>query len=225
MPVSKKYVYITDKEWFESCGFANPIEFPDHKLEELYPQFYKGDYDLRLLVSDAPTKAERDFFAYNDYRDRYGSFDIEVVKTAAQNSPSKNIFLNSFRQEHFEYLAPFIKDTAEMLYLFKCRQIKNLSVLSDFKKLRCVLILGNNSLEELWDMRENKDLTVISLEYTTKLSEIDALRESNVEYFTLDSMDNSGNKTEFLISDVSIFDEVPKLKHLKLVFRKVDVDY
>lgn len=223
--MGKKCVYIAETEWFESYRFTNPIEFPDHKMEEYYTQFYKVDYDLKLLVSDAPTKVERDFFAYNDYRDRYGSSDIEVLKTAAQSSPARNIFLNGFDQEHFEYIAPFIRDTAEILYLYKCRQIKDLSVLSDFKNLRCVLVFGNSSLEKLWDMRGNKNLTVISLEHTTKLRVVDTLRESGVEYFTLDSMDNSGNKKECLIEDMGVFEEAPVLKHLKLVFKKVDVDY
>lgn len=223
--MSKKYFYISDKEWFETSGLKNPIMFQDDKLEERYPQFHKVHYDLKLLVTDAPTESERSFFAYNDYREKYGSRDIDVFREAVQKSPSKNVFLNGFRQEHFEYIAPFIKDTAEVLYLFKCRYIKDLSVLSDFKKLKCVLVFGNTSFTELWNMKENKDLTVVSLDYVTKIHSVASLTESEVEYFALNSEDTNGNKKECLISDISVFDKVPKLKFLKLVYKKVNIDY
>lgn len=220
-----KYIFITNDKCFDNSRFENPIYLFDHKLEAYYPEFYKTSYDLRLLVTEEPTREERAFFAYNDYRDRYGVSDISVLKDAAQNSQSKNVFLNGFNQEHFEYLAPFIKNKVEILFFFKCQKIKDLSLLSDFNKLKCVHMQQNNSLESLWNMENNKNLTAISFVNVSKIRDVSTLLNSTVEYIALDSMDNSGSKKECLIEDIDIFAKIPNLKHLKLVYKKVNIDY
>ena len=134
--MSQKDIFITSPEFLDSGAIKNPVMFHDHKLSGLYPQFYRTDYDLKLCATKAPTKAEKSFFAYNDYRERYGCTDITVLRDAAQNSPAKNVLLNGFRQKHLEYLAPYIRDTVELLYLFKCNTISDLSVLSTFSNLK-----------------------------------------------------------------------------------------
>ena len=128
------------------------------------------------------------------------------------------------KQEHFDYIAPLIKNTTEVLYLFKCRLIKDLSILSEFKNLKCVLIFGNSSLKSLWDMSNNKSLKVLSFDYITNLREIETLKQSGVEYVSFSSMDFSSDKKELLM-DTRIFDEMPELKHLKLVYKKCNIDY
>lgn len=212
--MKKKYVYITAEERFEDFPRRNPIRFLDHKLEHIYPEFYVVDYDLRLLA----TEVESDLRGYHDIWERHGDPDIEVLADAAKKRPAKNVFLNGFRQEHLEYIAPYIKDTVEVLYFFKCPKIKDLSVLSEFKELRCVLIFWNNALETLWDMSTNTKLKVISFEFVTKLREIETLKKSSVEYATFDSADNCGNRKEMLF-DRSVFADVPKLKHLTLAYK------
>lgn len=223
--MSKKQVFITDKQWFETTSLSNPIATLDNKLEKTYPEYFSVNYDLRLLATDAPDEEERSFPFYNDYRDRYASADISVLKEAAKSSPSKNVFLNSFNQQCFDYIAPYIKDTAEVLYLYKCRFIKDLSALSDFKNLKCLHIYGNNSLKELWDMKNNSNLKVLSFIYVTKLQHLTDISQSQVEYITIDSTDNSGNVKDCTIDDVKIFDEIPKLKHLTLTFKGYNTDY
>lgn len=223
--MKNKYLFITNEKWFEDTRFKNPIHLFDHKLEKYYPEFYNANYDLRLLATELPTKKEREFFIYNDCRDEYGESDISVLKVAAENSNSRNVFLNGFHQEHFEYLAPYIKDSTEILYLFKCQRIKDLSLLSEFKNLKCVHIQWNNSLECLWDMKRNKNLSVISFVQVSKIRNVSPLLNSNVEYVALDSMDNSGNKKECLIEDLEVFNKIPNLKHLNLCYIKVSVDY
>lgn len=220
-----KYLFITNGNCFEDTIFSNPIHLFDHKIENYYPEFYKVNYDLRLLAIKEPTKEEREFFVYNNYPDKYGDSDISVLKVAAENSNSKNIFLNGFRQEHFEYLVPYIKDTAEILYLFKCEKIKDLSFLSEFKNLKCIHIQWNNALECLWNMKKNKDLSVISFVNVSKIRDVSLLLNSNVEYIALDSMDNSGNKKDCLIEDLEVFNKMPNLKHLTLCYKKVNIDY
>ncbi len=216
--MKNKYIYITDEEWFESSTLANPITFLDHELEQYFPEFYKLDYDLKLLVTNTPANSEKAMPFYNDYRERLGNPDISVFESAARERQAKNVFLNGFHQEHIQYIAPFIKDTVEVLYLFKSPKIYDLSILSEFKQLKCVFIFWNNSLETLWDMQNNNSLKVISFCFVTKLRDIKSLKHSCVEYVTLDSMDNSGNKKELLF-DIDIFDEMPKLKQLKLVYK------
>ena len=222
--MKNKYIYITSSEWFETGTLKNPIVFLDQKIQNTYPELYSLVYDVKLLVTKPPTHFEKSVPFYNDYRERYGNSDISVLESATKAGPAKNIFLNGFCQEHFEYIAPFIKDTVEVLYFFKCPKIHDLSVLSEFKKLKCVFMYWNNSLESLWDMSNNKDLKVVSFLYITKLLEIDYLINSNVEYITFDSSDNSGNRKDMLFNK-SIFDEIPKLKHLTLTYKSYDIDY
>jgi len=214
----KNYIYITNSEWFEISNLKNPICLLDHNLENIYPEFYTTNYDLKILATKAPTKEEKNFPSYNDYRERYGVSDITVIDSAVASSSAKNIFLNGFNQEQFNYISTLIKETAEIIYLFKCTKISDLSALSEFKKLKGIFIFANNNLESLWDMRNNYDLKVISFIHITKLQNIEPLTESNIEYVSFDSSDNYGNKKEMLF-DQSIFEKMPNLKHLFLTYR------
>lgn len=223
--MSTKYIFITSDEWFETTALSNPINTLDDKLEKEYPEYFSVNYDLRVLATNVPAEEEKSFPFYNDYRDKYGSTDISVLKEAAKTSPSKNIFLNGFNQECFDYIAPYIKDTAEIIYLYKCRSIKDLSVLSGFPNLKCLHIFGNNSIKELWSMKNNNKLKIISFIYITNLQWINRLSQSKVEYFTLDSMDIGGNVKDCTIDDIKNIDEIPNLKHLKLVFADYNIDY
>ena len=115
-------------------------------------------------------------------------------------------------------------DTAEIIYFFKCPRIYDLSVLSQFVKLKCVHIYCNNSLESLWDMTGNKDLKVISFAAISKLSRIEALTQSFVEYVCFDSSDINGRSKKSLF-DVSVFEQMPYLKHLSLTYSDQKICY
>lgn len=213
--MQQKDIYITEKDWFEDTANKNPIFVLDHNLEETYPQFYSADYDLKILATKPATEKEKAFPGYNDYRERYGHTDISIIHRAVLQSTAKNIFLNGFNQKQFAYIAPLIENTAEILYLFKCPKISDLSHLSKFKKLRCVHIYWNNSLEQLWGMQNNLDLKVLSFLYVTKLKHIENLVDSSIEYINFDSSDNFGKKKELSI-DKSVFKRMATLKHLFL---------
>lgn len=208
-------IYIIDKDWFEDTANKNPIFVLDHNLEKLYPRFYSANYDLKILSTKPATEQEKAFPGYNDYRERYGHTDISIINRAISQSTAKYIFLNGFNQEQFEYIAPLIENTAEILYLFKCPKISNLSHLTTFKKLRCVHIYWNNSLEQLWDTQNNSNLKVLSFLYVTKLKHIEKLVDSCIEYINFDSSDNFGKKKELSI-DKSVFERMVTLKHLFL---------
>lgn len=219
-----KYIYIADPDYFEESALKNPICFDDHKISQTYPEFYELEYDLRLCVAKPATKSEKSFVLYNDYRERYGSLDITVFNDAIGRNKAKNVFLNGFHQEHLEYIIPLIKDCVEVLYLFKCPRIKDLSCLSECKNLKCVFIYWNNSLKTLWDMTSNKELKLISFLSCSKIKEISSLEFSSIEYITLDSEDNNGNK-KMMLFDTSVFDKMPHLKHLTLVFCNYNIDW
>lgn len=206
-------IYIIDKDWFEDTANKNPIFVLDHNLEKIYPRFYSANYDLKILSTKPATEQEKAFPGYNDYRERYGHTDISIINRAVSQSTAKNIFLNGFNQEQFEYIAPLIENTAEILYLFKCPKISNLSHLTTFKKLRCVHIYWNNSLEKLWDTQNNSNLKVLSFLYVTKLKHIEKLVDSCIEYINFDSSDNFGKKKELSI-DKSVFERMVTLKRL-----------
>ncbi len=223
--MAQKDLFITAPEGLNSGAMKNPVMFLDHKLKDLYPQFHRTDYDLKLCATKAPTEVEKSFFAYNDYRERFGCADISVLRDAALSSPCKSVLLNGFRQKHLEYLAPYIRDTVELLYLFKCNTIADLSVLSTFPKLKCVLIFWNNKLETLWDVGQNRNLQVLSFLATSKLRDIESLRQSSITYITFDSSDNCGNLKPCLLENPDVFPDISTLKHLKLLYKNYSIDY
>ena len=212
------YYYISDPKWFEDSSLKNPIRTLDYALETYFPEFCAPHYDTKLLASPAPSPEEKTLPFYNDYREQYGSTDIQSLHDTLENSNPKCVFLNGFNQKQFLFVAPKIKDTAEVIYFFKCPRIKDLSVLSQFKNLKCVHIFWNNSLETLWDMKENRQLKVISCDCITKLRNIESLRDSSVEYVRFDSSDNYGN-TKPILFDPSVLDQMPHLKHVSLVYK------
>ena len=214
--MKNSYVYITNSNWFEDTSLKNPICVSDHNLSQIYPEYDSVHYDLKILATKSATPQEKDFPGYNDYREKYGQTDISAIDHAVMNSTAKNVFLNGFNQKQFEYIAPLIKDSTEILYLFKCNKISDLSVLSEFHKLKCLFVFGNSSLEGLWDMRQNDNLKILSFVYVTKLRHIDSLVDSRLEYINYDSSDNSGNKHKLLF-DKSIFGRIKTLNHLFLI--------
>ena len=211
------YYYISDPNYFEDSSLKNPIRTHDHALETYFPEFCALHYDVRFVVAPAPSPEEKTFLFYNDYREQYGSTDIQSLCDALENSNPKCVFLDGFSQKQFLFVAPKIKDTAEVIYFFKCPRIKDLSVLSQFKNLKCVHIFWNNSLETLWNMKDNRQLKAISFDAITKLGNIESLRDSSVEYVRFDSSDNSGN-TKPILFDPSVLDQMPHLKHVSLVY-------
>ena len=211
------YYYISDPNYFEDSSLKNPIRTHDHALETYLPEFCALHYDVRFVAAPAPSPEEKTFLFYNDYREQYGSTDIQSLHDALENSNPKYVFLNGFNQKQFLFVAPKIKDTAEVIYFIKCPRIKDLSVLSQFKNLKCVHIFWNNSLETLWNMKDNRQLKAISFDAITKLGNIESLRDSSVEYVRFDSSDNSGN-TKPILFDPSVLDQMPHLKHVSLVY-------
>ena len=207
--MKSKPIYITAKEWFESTAQKNPILTLDITLKQFFPDFYRVSYDTKLLATRADVN--------KDYCNRFGTTNLLALDAAIADSDARYIFLNGFNQNQFSHIAPLIKDTAEILYFFKCPRISDLSILSQFPKLKCVHIYWNNSLESLWDMTGNPHLKVLSFQMISKLRHIEALKDSTVEYICFDSTDNSGNKKKALF-DASTFSKMPHLKHLSLVY-------
>ncbi len=215
-------VLITDSEWFESGPLKNPVASLDHELEKHYPTLYCLNYDTKLLATNPPTKADKEVIMYNDYREKYGTLDLSSLDSKICRTGGKNVFLNGFNQNLFEYIVPIIKDSAEVIYFFKCPQISDLCALSQFSKLKCVHIFQNNSLTKLWDMTNATNLKIISFNMISKLESIETLKHSFVEYVHLDSIDNNGCKKTALFN-VSNFEQMPHLKYLSLNFKNLEI--
>lgn len=213
-----KCSYIFDVEWFENTALKNPICTSDHKLGEYFPEFYSLHYDVRMLAAKSSTTEEKSSPFYNDYRERYGVRVLSDFDKVFGDKPKKYVFLNGFTQNQFVQIVPKIKDTAEVIYFFKCPRIKDLSALSQFTNLKCVHIFWNNSLESLWEMKNNKHLKVISFAAISKLKSIETLKDSAVEYIYLDSSDNNGNRKPALF-DLKVFEQMQNLKHIFLGYK------
>ena len=221
--VANRYFYISDAEWFDSTVFKNPLCTLDHALQKYFPEFYSLHYDVRLLAAKATAAEEKASPFYNDYRERYGATEISSFDEVIADKRVKSVFLNGFTQQQFLYVASQIKDSAEVIYLFKCPKINDLSILSLFANLRCVHIFWNHSLESLWDMRENKRLKVLSCEGISKLKNIETVKDSCLEYIHLDSSDNNGHR-KLALFEPTVFGQMPHLKHLSLAYKDLCVD-
>lgn len=218
--MKKNAIYITDSQWFEAGALKNPITAEDHTLKEHFPEFYSVSYDLRILAAKTPTMQEKSAPFYNEYREKYGQAELSAIDDAVSRCESKNVFLNGFDQAQFEYIAPLLRERTELLYLFKCLKLRDLSPLSEFRNLKCVCIFGNNALESLWDMKNNSALKALSFVNIKKLRNVETLIDSCLEYICFDSMDNSGNKEEMLF-DPSVLSQIKSLKHVSLNYKGI----
>lgn len=223
--MKNNYLYITNEAFSENFSQPSTDLVLDNKLGEFYPDYYETEYDLKLLVGKKPTEEEKNSPIYNGIYEEIGSDDITALKDSALKKKAKRVKLIGFKQEHFDYIAPYIKEITEVLYLFKCPKIKDLSVLSGFPKLKCLSVYWNNSLEKLWNMENNRDLEVLSFVSISKLRDVSDLKNSTIKYITLDSTGIYPNRKELLIEDMSVFEQMPDLMHLKLLYKKCDVDY
>ncbi|MBQ8575368.1 MAG: hypothetical protein IJ447_04905 [Clostridia bacterium] len=221
--MKNNYLYITNEALSKNSSRTDLVL--DRKLGEYYHDYYETDYDLELLVTRKPIEAAKNSPIYNDIYEKIGSDDITVLKDSALKNNAKRVKLTGFKQEHFDYIAPYIKETTELLYLFKCPKIKDLSALSDFPNLKCLSVYWNNSLEKLWNMENNRALEVLSFVSISKLRDVSSLKNSNVKYITFDSTGIYPNRKELLIEDMSVFEQMPQLEHLKLLYKKCDIDY
>lgn len=232
--MSNKSVFVVDEAFLDNFGnFRNPINTLDHKLNFIYPHFYLANYDLRIIDHKLPKYPKTmDFqemmelypeWFYDPYRE-VTLPNIESLKVVCQNRVIKNVFLGSFTLDHFKYLAPYIKDTTETLYLWKCNSINDLSLLSDFVNLKCVHIYWNNKLETLWNMENNINLKVLSFLFTTNLKNVEALAKSTVEYIMFDGESASTYISNHQFTDLSIFQRIPNLKHLTINYKNLKIN-
>lgn len=218
--MNKKSIYIYKDEWFDSTALSNPLNTLDHKLKKIYRKYYNVRYDVRLLATEENEIEDQ----FNDYKQRYGTKDINELKEYVIKKNPQSVLLNGFDQQQFDYIIDYIKDVT-ILYLFKCNKIKDLSKLSSCSNLECLHIYWNNKLESLWDMNNNTGLKVLSFERITKLSNIEDLINTNIEYITFDSRNLLGQTKYDFNGNIDIFEKMIKLKHLKLQYKNIKEDY
>lgn len=218
--MNKKSIYIYKDEWFESTMLCNPLSTDDHKLDVFYPEYYEVNYDVRLLATEENEIEDQ----INDYKQRYGTENInELIDYVIKKNPQV-VLLNGFDQAQFDCVIDYIKDV-KILYLFKCNKIMDLSKLSNCINLECLHIDWNNKVESLWDMKGNTKLKVLSFLRINKLSKIDDLVNTNIEYITFDIRNLLGQTKYEFNGNVDIFKQMKNLKHLKLQYKNVKVDY
>ena len=218
--MNKKCIYIYNDEWFDSTMLSNPHNTLDHKLDDYYPEYYEVNYDVRLLATEENEIEDQ----INDYKQRYGTKDINELKDYVIKKNPQAVLLNGFDQEQFDYIMDYIKDI-RILYLFKCNKIYDLSKLSNCSNLECLHIDWNNKLESLWNMSNNANLKVLSFDRITKLSKIDDIINTNIEYITFNSRNNLGQTKYEFDGNVDVFKQMKNLKHLKLHYKNLKVDY
>jgi len=218
--MNNKCIYIYNDEWFDSIALENPLITDDHKLDDYYPEYYEVNYDVRLLATEENEIEDQ----INDYKQRYGTKDINELKDYVIRKNAQTVLLNGFDQEQFDYIMDYIKDI-RILYLFKCNKIYDLSKLSNCSNLECLHIDWNNGLESLWDMSNNANLKILSFERITKLSKIEDLINTNIEYITFDSSNEIGQTKYEFSGNIEIFKQMKNLKYLKLQYNNIKVDY
>lgn len=218
--MNKKSIYIYKDEFFENTMLSNPCNASDHKLNNYYPQYYEVNYEVRLLATEENEIEDQ----INDYKQRYGTKDLnELIEYVIKKNPQA-VLLNGFDQKQFDIIINYIKDV-KILYLFKCNKIENLSNLNNCPNLKCLHIYWNNRLESLWDMSNNKNIKVLSFDFISKLSKIHDLVNTSIEYITFDSRNNIGQTKYEFSGNMDVFKQMKNLKYLKLQYKNIKVDY
>ena len=101
--MKSKKVLITSPEWFEHGSLNNPIQTFDHAMEAHFPEFYCIEYDTKLLAANPPTREEKEFWAYNDYLERYGTRALGHV---AESLSESNFLLLHHEAGEYRISAP-----------------------------------------------------------------------------------------------------------------------
>lgn len=87
-------------------------------------------------------------------------------------------------------------------------QKKDLYKLIRCFNLECLHIDWNNRLKSLWNMNNNVNLKVLSFDRITKLSKIEDLVNTNIEYITFDSRDILGQTKYEFSGNVDVFKQM-----------------
>ncbi|MBQ8293089.1 MAG: hypothetical protein IJX78_04675 [Bacilli bacterium] len=215
-----KGIYIYQDKWVESTALSNPLITLDHKMNEEYNDFYRVNYDLKLVAIEINDLLDN----YNRYKEQIAQISIEELELLSVNNKSNRVLLNCFNQSQFEFISKYIGDV-EILYLHKCRNIKDLSIISNFKNLKCLHIFNNIKIEKLWDVSKNEKLKALSFIQISKLNNIEGLLGSNVEYMCFDSSDIYGKTKRDFEGKVEIIKQLKNLKHVKMVYHNIKIDY
>ena len=98
--MNKKSIYIYNDDWFDQTALSNPRITLDHKLDDYYPEYYEVNYDVRLLATEEDEIADQ----FNDYKQRYGTKDINELKGYVIKKNPQAVLLDGFDQEQFDYI-------------------------------------------------------------------------------------------------------------------------
>ena len=90
--MNNKCIYIYNDEWFDSTMLSNPHNTLDHKLDDYYPKYYEVNYDVRLLATEENEIEDQ----INDYKQRYGTNDINELKGYVIKKNPQTVLLNGF---------------------------------------------------------------------------------------------------------------------------------
>ena len=104
--MNKKSIYIYNDEWFDSTCLSNPLITLDHKLDDYYPEYYEVNYDVRLLATEENEITDQ----FNDFKQKYGTKDINVLKEYVSKKIPQTVLLDGFDQAQFDYIIDYIKD-------------------------------------------------------------------------------------------------------------------
>ena len=103
--MNKKSIYIYNDDWFDQTALSNPLITLDHKLDDYYPEYYEVNYDARLLATEENEIEDQ----INDYKQKYGTKDINELKDYVIKKNAQAVLLNGFDQQQFDYIIKMLK--------------------------------------------------------------------------------------------------------------------
>ena len=116
-----------------------------------------------------------------------GSVSVEQIDDAMCNNPNaRSIVISGLKQDAFEYFIKKYGQQFEAISFWKNKSVEDLSPLGKLNGVKFINWFFNQRAVSLWDMRENKALTGLSIYDFSRLHNIKEIETApNLEYFGL----------------------------------------
>ena len=152
---------------------------------------------------------------YNSVFDNFKCIDsLECLMKILNENKCLYIELISLNNEEVDYILNLVSDYIEYIDLFDIES--NLLILNECKKIKEVKI-NNSKIKKLWDLKENKDLTNLTIIGCNELNDIEGIKDSSLLNLKIKKdYQIIPERLDLRIKDFSIFKTLNNLKKLSL---------
>lgn len=138
--------------------------------------------------------------------------DLHNIKTSENIS---KIELSGMKQNEFENVLNYLPKQLPALILFKCPDIVDFSPLEQLKNLKELFIYWNRKATKIWKLKENINLSKLTIIDCNKLTDFKNFRDSHIEELSLQGCNGLSSFTpKLVVDDMNDILDIPNLKIL-----------